>query len=107
VSGLSLGIFRRLHSGFAHRDRGPIGLELTVRPDVPARVTTEVLDVTIPADALEQPSRLMAERTGAVRHTDLPPFSISEDAYPDTRNGPKIVNSTCHLSHTKVCRTAA
>ena len=107
VSGLLSGVFRRLRSGFGHGDRGSIGLELAVRPDVPARVTAEVIDVAVSVDTFELPPWLIADRTNVVRHRGLPSFSVSEDAHPDTHNGPKIVNSVCHLCHTKVCRKAA
>jgi hypothetical protein len=110
VSGLLSGVFRRLRSGFGHGDRGSIGIELAVRPDVPARVTTEVIDVAVSVDTFELPPWLITDRTNVasvVRHRGLPSFSVSEGAYPDTHNGLKIVNSVCHLCHTKMCREPA
>ena len=110
MSGLLSGVFRRLRSGFGHGDRGSIGLELAVRPDVPARVTTEVIDVAVSVDTFELPPWLIADRTNVVsvvRHRGLPSFSVSEGADPDTTTATKIVNSVCHLCHTKVCGKAA
>ena len=104
--GLLSGVFRRLRSGFGHGDRGSIGLELAVRPDVPARVTTEVIDVAVSVDTFELPPWLIADRTNVVRHRGYLSFGVSEGANPDTHNGPKIVNSACRLCHTKVCRNA-
>ena len=106
MAGLSLGVFRRLHSDCGCSDSRAIGLELAVRPDVPARVTAEVIDVAVPADTFELPPWLIADRTNVVRHRGYLSFSVSEGANPDTRNGPKIVNSVCHLRHTKVCGRA-
>ena len=104
MAGLSLGVLRRLHSDCGCGDSRAIGLELAVRPDVPARVTAEVIDVAVAADTFELPPWLIADRTNIVRHRGYLSFSVSEGANPDTRNGPKIVNSVCHLRHTKVCR---
>ena len=104
MSGLSLGVFRRSHNDCGYGDSRAIGLELAVRPDVPARVTAEVIDVAVPGDTFELPPWLIADRTNVVRHRGYLSFGVSEGANPDTHNGPKIVNSACRLCHTKLCR---
>ena len=109
MSGLLSGVFRRLRSGFGHNDRGSVGIELAVRPDMPARVTTEVIDMAVSVDIFELPPWLIADRTNAVsvvRHRGLPSFSVSEDAYPDIHNGLKTIDFVCHLCHTKMCSEA-
>jgi hypothetical protein len=110
VSGLVSGVFRRLRSGFGHGDRGSIGLELAVRPDVPARVTTEVIDVAVSVDTFELPPWLIADRTNVVsvvRHRGLPSFSVSEGPILHNTADQGQVNSLCRLHHTRVFGKAA